>query len=141
LIIDRRIRACRGDGVIAGACVDLAENILVAAISAGRIANRITAYASASAGDGVVAVSCFNRADVADSKTPNTNSSDGVIADACVDCAAVGECLPEVSTSFADIRAPRKMRVSPASGLHKKMPFGIMAADYKYTTNANSTAD
>jgi hypothetical protein len=33
------------------------------------------------------------------------------------------------------------MRVSPASGLHKKMPFGIMAADYKYTSNAIPSAD
>jgi len=32
-------------------------------------------------------------------------------------------------------RAPRKLKVLQASGQHKKMPYGIMAADYKYAEN------
>jgi hypothetical protein len=33
------------------------------------------------------------------------------------------------------LRAPRKLKVLQAFGQHKKMPYGIIAADYKYAEN------
>jgi hypothetical protein len=35
----------------------------------------------------------------------------------------------------AQRRAPRKLKVLQAFGQHKKMPYGIIAADYKYAEN------
>jgi len=37
--------------------------------------------------------------------------------------------------SISHLRAPRKLKVLQASGQHKKMPYGIMAADNKYAEN------
>ena len=39
------------------------------------------------------------------------------------------------------LQGTSKLKVLPASGQHKKMPFGIMAADYKYNINESFSQD
>jgi hypothetical protein len=49
--------------------------------------------------------------------------------------------LSVLTNVTSQIRAPRKLKLLPASGQHKNIPCGAMAADYKSTGNAILSID